>query len=1037
MKKTMAVVMTLLLLIGLMPAAAMADTLADAVKMYVSADGSDDADGLSEARPLATLQKAAELVNQSEGEKFIIYVMSDLTTNACARFYSKNVTITSWGVRRTVTRGETFATLADTARGWYNPAMIEVQTTNAPASLTVTNLILDDAGRYAGSVFAQAISGDEREDNQIYVQDAMIASNATEKCTITLGDGAELRNFGGMSAVRVTNAAVLKMTAGSVLTDTMSITRVKGPKGSEGPAGAVWTQGGAFYMEKDAKITALNGRAVYADGGRIELDGVISGITGNSAIWNGNSGSALHLRNSAVGVLKENCVIEGNTGGGTAVEVTGGSFEMQEGAVIRDLTNVMGVRATNSDNVIFNGEITGLEGSNAISLNKVKARLDAQGRIHDNECGTAVVYLRDGSELKIYGKINDNKSATGTNCAALYIVTNGGVSQAVLEDGGEICGNVNNGTKYGSAVEVQQGTCSFTMNGGKITGNKGPMGTIQVHKGDARFIMNGGTVTENEAIGSVVAEAGVYLSDTDFPSAELKAGTLQSITVGSKVRSRLEKGNVYLADGFRLLSGKIAMEQGPKTVAPEEPELKLGNASTQSITLLTEESRRMGWTDPIASFWMQKGSAELLTVGGLNPDAALPVYVLVQATDAEGQPLSDAEIKVYEAQKTEEGIVAVVPNGYENGCAIALVQPIANWGQAVITTTRPVLRDVDKTAENKYEVPYTVTYTMSDSLLNMLRQTAAAAAGQEPLGIGRFEFVVELDARLAAQMENGSYLFDFDGAGLLEADRSNIQVVDGKLIVPCELKSGWTTVVKEASSIQMTLKATAEMEEKDFRAGDTLYSTGKIEFMMNDIHGIIPANVCATKMTAATRYTVTYTDGSGEELYFADQVYEELYEGMATPAFNGQKVRKDYVFVGWSPAVTDTVTESVVYTAQWKEDINHNQIPDDEEERYTIIYTDGADGGAFEDQTYSDLLEGLERPDFNGTPKREGYNFKGWSPKLTDLVEGNVTYVAQWESQSSVDTGDSITSILCYSLLLMAGAAGAIILGSRKKRTNE
>ena len=276
--------MTLLLLIGLMPAAAMADALADAVKMYVSADGSDDADGLSEARPLATLQKAAELVNRSEGENFIIYVMSNLTTNACARFYSKNVTITSWGVRRTVTRGETFATLSDLARGWYNPAMIEVQTTNAPASLTVTNLILDDAGRYAGSVFAQAISGDEREDNQIYVQDAMIASNATEKCTITLGDGAELRNFGGMSAVRVTNAVVLKMTAGSVLTDTMSITRVKGPKGSEGPAGAVWTQGSAFYMEKDAKITALNGRAVYADGGRIELDGVISGITGNSAI---------------------------------------------------------------------------------------------------------------------------------------------------------------------------------------------------------------------------------------------------------------------------------------------------------------------------------------------------------------------------------------------------------------------------------------------------------------------------------------------------------------------------------------------------------------------------------------------------------------------------------------------------------------------------------------------------------------------------------------------------------------------------------
>lgn len=65
-------------------------------------------------------------------------------------------------------------------------------------------------------------------------------------------------------------------------------------------------------------------------------------------------------------------------------------------------------------------------------------------------------------------------------------------------------------------------------------------------------------------------------------------------------------------------------------------------------------------------------------------------------------------------------------------------------------------------------------------------------------------------------------------------------------------------------------------------------------------------------------YTVTYTDGVDNEVVFKDQVYEGLKEGDATPAFDGTPTRIGYTFIGWAPAVAETVTEDVTYVAQWE-----------------------------------------------------------------------------------------------------------------------
>ena len=173
-------------------------------------------------------------------------------------------------------------------------------------------------------------------------------------------------------------------------------------------------------------------------------------------------------------------------------------------------------------------------------------------------------------------------------------------------------------------------------------------------------------------------------------------------------------------------------------------------------------------------------------------------------------------------------------------------------------------------------------------------------------------------------------------------------------------------------------------------------------------------------------YTVTYTDGAKGKA-FEDQVFTDLESGTKTPEFNGTPTRKGYKFLGWEPVVADTVTENVTYTAQW-------------EELYTVTYTDGVKGKAFKDQVYSDLESGTATPKFDGKPTRKGYTFTGWSPKVTDTVTKDVTYVAQWKSTKNgkdnvPKTGDSeIVMVLGSVLLFSFCGAAAVSVYDRKRK---
>ena len=166
-----------------------------------------------------------------------------------------------------------------------------------------------------------------------------------------------------------------------------------------------------------------------------------------------------------------------------------------------------------------------------------------------------------------------------------------------------------------------------------------------------------------------------------------------------------------------------------------------------------------------------------------------------------------------------------------------------------------------------------------------------------------------------------------------------------------------------------------------------------------------------------TKYTVTYKDGVDGEV-FADQVYGNLLSGVATPAFEGTPTRTGYVFKGWNPSVAEKVTGDVTYVATWGKDKNNNGIADDEETKYTVRYTDGVDEEViFADQVYRNLLSGVATPAFKGTPKREGYVFKGWNPAVAEKVTGDATYAATWgedKNNNGIDDNEETKYTVTY-----------------------
>ena len=927
--------MALVLCLTLLPAAAYAD---GGTAVYVSSSGNDGTGDGSADKPYATLAKAVDVAKDGA----TIYVMSDLNMTSCARFYNKSLTMTSLGdATCTITRGDNFAQQQDNARSWYNPAMVEVQTTGGVgAGLTLTNIIFDDAGKKEGTVFAQAVSdgsvGAASNDNLVYVQDAIIASNATVTTTITLGDGAVLRNFGGMSAVRATGEAKLVMEPGSVIEDASSITRSKGDAGSVGPAGAVWLQGSDFEMENGAEIKNVNGRAVYADGGSVSVGGTISGIIGNPAMWQGKDGTAIHLRGSAKATL--NGKISDCTEG-VLVFVDKAVFEMATGSFLGN-SDAAGIKTnedptwslvnkddygTDRNTITIHGEISGIKNNKTpIQFKFGTLLIGADSNIHHNSVFYGTLYIQRDAIVDIYGKINNNDASSRGGGVATA-----GHGEVVINmyEGAEVKGNT--AVKNGGGIMISSNT-SFTMYGGEISGNVSQTvgGGIYQYKNNSKVELQGGTIRDNT------------MNATDVKDSS--TGTENDITISNQGNGS-SNHYLYISQNTELDNQNVYFQINSTTVTPAENSLdiKLGNASKESVTALSGKADANGWNAPLATFWAQRDGAAELTVGGLTFNKALPVYALVQETGADGKPVSGAEVRVYSTKITDDGIRLTLPNGYTNGCAVALAQPTTDFGSVGISGPTEIAKTSDAAP---YEVPYTVTYTMSDSLRGMLNMASA--------DIPAMSFVVELDSRLAAKTgDSGNCLYTFDGDGILDGTAS----VSGHTVtVTCTPLPGWKAAIAGKSSVKMVLKCAGLLDAAAFAAGESLntaaHISGKVSSGSTVTSVVIPSSICRTRMTAQT-YTVTYHRNgadSGETVDSRSYIFGDL----AVVSENGY-VRDGHSFVGWNtqrdgsgthhvPGSSITVTDHIHLYAQW----TRNSSGDDDDTGYTLRLTklDAGDG---------------------------------------------------------------------------------------------
>jgi hypothetical protein len=812
----------------------------DAAEIYVSSTGNDEQNTGTKDLPFATLAKAVD----AAADGTTIYVMSDLTMDQCARFYDKSLKITSGeGGPYTITRSADFKQQSDTARSWYNPAMIEVQSSSASSvGLTLSDIVLDDAGMHEGTVFAQAVSGDGNEDNTVYVQDAIIASNATVPCTVTLGKDAVLRNFGGMSAVRATDQAKIVMESGSVIEDTLTgYTRTKGSGAdSVGPAGAIWLQGGTLVMEEGSKIRNMDGRGVYADGGKVEIGGAISSIAANkSAMWQANSGIVIHLRNNAEGTLTSTALIE-KISSGSIIYCAGDakSFKMENGSKITDCPKLNGnVIYAKNCTVVIDGEISNVyatgnhilqtDGGTAVTIGE-------NGRILNNHAYYGAVYINGTNEhLDIYGKINGNICAN--RGGGVVLSNNGGNHNATMYEGAEICNN--KAEQTGGGAMISKGV--FTMNGGTISGNisgtnsaKGEAdrigGGVFVRRG-GQFIMNGGAI-ENNA--TTAFGGGVCFDASDYggtvPKIELNAGTIRNnlmqATVGDEYQitggisnDLAVTGKDYgKCDRYLYISREAAVgdkavyfQTGSKTVTPDDSSLdiRLGNTSAANVTALTDASKSMGWNDPLTTLWVQRDGAAELTIGGLTVND-LPVYVLSLPVDETGKVLDASEVQVYEAQKTDTGdgddIDITLPDVSGNGYAVAIVQPSQNHGTLVINGPETIERN--KTGAD-YPVTYTVTYDMSESMESIIEQSG-----------GEAEYVLTIDQDVRLTGNPGSF---------------------------------------NGESIQVTYS----LPHSEFKVGDFLLASAKLRITVGQHDYIIPSNVTKTQKIETTYSLTTQVNG--------------------------------------------------------------------------------------------------------------------------------------------------------------------------------
>lgn len=692
------------MVISMMPVTAIAIDSEDVPAVYVSADGNDTEGVGTREKPYATLARAVGAAQDGA----TIRVMTDLTINELARVTDKHLTVTSLDEEApvTLTRGSEVKG-ADPHQSHYYSAMIEVTTnqeedSDSASSVTLAHIILTDEGRHNGTYFAQtntSIPGNS-EGNLAFVQDSMVTAHgkSNRAVYITLGDGAVLKDYGGMSAVYGTMNAHITMEDGSEITAPGVTDRVKSsdapPKEEAGAAGAVWLQGAEFTMERGAKIHDMVGRAVYADGGTANIYGTISGIKADAQMWQGDSGIALHFRGGASGELgraDETSGVNGEITGidhsdyketnnySSAIVVQNGDFTAHKSSVISNVKNVkvlwfddLGGTEDYDHKVLLNGLITDCENKPGIIISSWYGHIElgADGVIQNcsADTGIGILYSNNGTRYSFYGKIINNEAN------ALYLANQSGARpEAVMYDGALISGN------KGYGLYLNNG-CLFTMEGGEISENTST--GVFIREKNETFIMNGGTIRDNGGYGINILPTNFI--KTGDPVADINGGGIFGNKSGdiyisdSNGRADDTKSRVMLADGVLKDNGVIKTNFGSLTVNADYPSAGFGTAKsaakTQFGTLLT--ATHPTWSMKGSVLWLkaqQAGDFHFTMPRPYSVDQGIGLYVGYIPLNADGTPADGATLTLLPVTNDETLDVTLTGLAAGQSYAVSLV----------------------------------------------------------------------------------------------------------------------------------------------------------------------------------------------------------------------------------------------------------------------------------------------------------------------------------------------------------------------------
>ncbi|MDV0445869.1 hypothetical protein MmiAt1_14690 [Methanimicrococcus sp. At1] len=504
-----------------------------------------------------------------------IIVTENLTMTKRAYISDKHLIIQGADPTITITRGAGFSPVQDNARSTFNPGMLEVAVSDPgnleeTSSVTLKNIIFDDAGNPDSGIMTIMIPGGSNQypndwKNRIY--DSILSAYDT-KTTIVLGEGAQLKNPGGYSAIHITNGANCIVEENSVI-----------QSGSNFNQNLILMYNNANLVFNTTLTDVTANNIVYAKN-HVGNDGEFN-IQFNGEV----SGSGIHVKKIIAAENKGEIQFTGTISNidnvMDGIQVHNGGYLNFTGTIskLTKAQSALNITAASVGSTLdFYGVVDGCnfsaktdDGSAIRGYPKAQITMYEGSKVSNNtNCFAGAVYLRTSCVIDIYGEISNNTCSNDSG-GGLYLIG----STGTLYDSGKIVGNkVTTAFKASGGGVFVNDDSKFIMEGGLISGNKAT-GTYtaskegmllgksgQVYGGggvsvckDGQFIMNGGTIENNEA----VVGGGVWISGRERANTGssfiFNGGTIQN-NVGTGVVG--SNKNIHYGNDIAIFANNAA-----------------------------------------------------------------------------------------------------------------------------------------------------------------------------------------------------------------------------------------------------------------------------------------------------------------------------------------------------------------------------------------------------------------------------------------------------------------------------------------------